>query len=108
MEVILDCPLGNKCEYIKDNVSHHCIWYIKVVGKHPQSEETVEDWGCAMAWLPIMMVEIAQTNRGQTQAICSMRDETNKRQDIFNGMALRNLQLKNNDEEVQKIPEGKK
>jgi hypothetical protein len=41
-----------------------------------------------------MQVEVAQTNRGQTEAICSMRDETIKRQDVFNLLAARSIERK--------------
>jgi hypothetical protein len=103
MEVIVDCPMGRQCEYIKDNVMHRCHWFTKLVGKNPQGEDFIEEWKCAVTWLPFMMVEIAQTNRGQTQATCSMRDEVVNRFDVFNGIALRSLQLKGG-EEIKEIP----
>jgi hypothetical protein len=82
IETILTCPLGSKCEEAKDGKIYRCAWFTKLQGKNPQSEEIIDEWGCAIAWLPVMQVEVAQTNRGQTDAICSMRDESIKRQDI--------------------------
>lgn len=81
MEPIFTCPLGSVCEEIKDNKLHRCRWYVCLAGKDPQSEKEIDEWGCAMEWMPLMMVEVAQTNRGQTQALCSMRDETVSRQE---------------------------
>lgn len=80
--IIITCPLGSQCEEIKDNKLHRCAWYTQLAGQNPQTGEQINEWKCAMAWMPIMMVENAQTNRGQTAAICSMRDETIKRQDV--------------------------
>ena len=90
MKIELTCPLGAQCETAKDNTVYRCMWYTRLQGKHPQSEEIIDEWKCAIAWLPIMQVEVAQTNRGQTEAICSMRDETVKRQDFALNIALQN------------------
>jgi CxxC motif-containing protein len=82
MEINITCPLGSKCEEIKDNKMYRCAWYTCLQGKNPQSEEVINEWQCAMAWMPIMMVENAQQSRGVNQAITSMRDETIARQDL--------------------------
>lgn len=94
IETRIICPLGSKCEEIKDAVLMRCAWYTKLVGKDPQSEQEIDEWRCAIAWLPIMQIEVAQTNRGQTEAICTMRDETIKRQDVFNILAAENIKRK--------------
>ena len=83
------CPLGSTCEEVKDGVDGkpviaRCAWYTKIVGKNPQSEEELEEWACAISWMPMMMVEVAQTNRGQTSALESFRNETVKGQAEFN------------------------
>ena len=92
LEVELTCPLGSTCEEIKDGKIHRCRWYTKVIGKNPQSEEQIEDWNCAIAWLPILQVETSQTNRGQTSALESFRNETIKGQKTFNAL----VQQRNN------------
>jgi len=86
LEVELTCPLGSTCEEVKDGKIHRCRWYTKVIGKNPQSEEQIEEWNCAIAWLPILQVETSQTNRGQTGAIESFRNETVKGQRTFNAL----------------------
>jgi hypothetical protein len=80
MDEIRTCPLGSTCYEIKDNRIHRCAWHIKLSGKDAQGNEH-DDWGCAMAWMPILQVEMSSTNRGQTQAIESLRNETVKRMD---------------------------
>ena len=74
-KVILECPLGADCERTSEDGIHRCMWHIHVQGKDPQSEKVIDSSGCAMAFLPILLVENAQTNRGQTQAIESFRNE---------------------------------
>ena len=83
MDIILDCPLGSKCEEIKDNKLHRCRAYIQIAGTDALGQPT-DKWGCSMLeWQPILLLEIAGTNRGQTVAIESMRNETLVRQDQF-------------------------
>lgn len=87
MEVKMTCPLGSECEEIKNDQLHRCRWYVCLKGKDPQSEEMIDDRQCAMYWMPILSVENAQTNRGQTQALESFRNEMVKGQKEFNAIA---------------------
>jgi hypothetical protein len=83
MEIILDCPLGSRCEGIKDNKLHRCRAYIQIAGRDQLGNE-VNEFKCSVfEWQPILLLEIAGTNRGQTAAIESMRNETVIRQDHF-------------------------
>lgn len=88
METRFICPLGAKCEEARDGAVHRCGWYTKVVGKDPQSESSFDEWRCAMAWLPVLLVNVAATNQGQTQAICSFRDEMIDRQIPADSIAM--------------------
>lgn len=98
MEVKVTCPLGSECEEIKDNKIHRCRWYINVKGIHPQTKEEVDTWDCSMAWLPLLTIENAKTNRGQTQALESLRNEMIKGQNEFNTLlsdiAQKNREMK--------------
>ncbi len=84
MEIEITCPLGSKCEEIKDNQMHRCAWYTKMVGKNPNTGEDVDEWACAIAWMPTLQIEVANTNRGQTAALESFRNETVTSQTHFN------------------------
>ena len=75
LEVISICPLGSVCEQIKDNKIYRCCWYKHLVGKNPQTGEDMNEHDCAIGWLPLLMVENASTNRGQTAALESFRNE---------------------------------
>lgn len=86
MEIIKTCPLGSECEEIKNNKIYRCRWYVALKGKDPQSEEMIDDWQCALYWMPILLVENAQTNRGQTRALESFRNEMVDGQSAFNNL----------------------
>ncbi len=78
METEIICPLGCDCEKAVDGKVQRCAWYAKLVGKSAQSSKEIDEWGCSMSWMPIMMAEVAQTNRGQTKALESFRNEVIK------------------------------
>jgi len=86
LEIESTCPLGNDCEKTSDNKILRCAWYTKVIGKNPQSKDDIEEWACSMSWMPILMIEMSQTNRGQTTALESFRNETVKGQEEFNNI----------------------
>ena len=75
MDIEITCPLGSQCEEIRDNKMLRCAWYTHLVGKDPQSENQIDEWKCAMQFMPLLQVEMSQTNRGQTQALESFRNE---------------------------------
>lgn len=74
----LICPLHKvDCS----EVCHKCPWWVQVRGKNPQSGEEVDDWQCAIAWMPMLSVEVARTARGGQAATESMRNEIIRRMD---------------------------
>lgn len=75
IENVLACPLGSKCEEVKDGAIHRCAWYTKLAGENPNTGEIVDEHGCAMAWLPVLLVENARTMRGTSAAVESFRNE---------------------------------
>jgi hypothetical protein len=77
MEIILDCPLNAKCEHIVDNQLHRCRAYVEIAGLDPQTGMETKERKCSVfEWQPILLLEIARTNRGQTAAIESFRNDT--------------------------------
>jgi hypothetical protein len=60
----MKCPLWKKP---MKQVCHTCEWWVHLRGKHPQGEELIDSWGCAIAWLPCLTVENSQMQR-QTAA----------------------------------------
>jgi hypothetical protein len=81
LKTVLTCPLGAKCEEIKDNVIHRCMWYQTFAGTNPSTGETVDEKGCAMAWLPILMIENSKQQLSTSSAVESFRNEMVKAQE---------------------------
>ena len=68
---------GEFCPLIKKKcVQHKCAWYTQVRGTDPQSGQEVDEWNCAVSWMPMMSIEIAQKTRSTTAAVESFRNET--------------------------------
>jgi hypothetical protein len=77
MDIILDCPEGKKCEHIVDNQLHRCRAYVEIAMIDPQTGAETRERKCSVyEWQPILLLEIARTNRGQTAAIESFRNDT--------------------------------
>lgn len=67
---------GDFCPLIKkDCVEHKCAWYTQIAGTNPQTGQPVDEWGCAVAWMPIMAIEIAQKSNQTGAAVESFRNE---------------------------------
>ena len=86
LEVEFFCPLGSTCEEAVDGIIKRCAWYTKMVGLDPNTGKEVDDWACSMSWMPMLQVEMSKTNRGQTEALESLRNETVKGQAEFNSL----------------------
>ncbi len=44
---------GKFCPLIgKDCIGLQCSWFTQIRGNHPQTGEPVDEWGCAVTWLP--------------------------------------------------------
>ena len=77
------CPLNNfePCKQLD------CAWFTKLAGKNPQGGKEVEEWGCAVTMLPLLMV--AQTNaaRHTAGAVESFRNIVSTQQDELLSLA---------------------
>jgi hypothetical protein len=65
------CPLHKQD---MSEVCHKCPWWTLVRGKNPQSEEMIDDWRCAVALLPMLLVENAQMQRQTGAAMETFRN----------------------------------
>ena len=92
LEVELTCPLGSECEEIRDNKIYRCMWYTKVSGYDVNSGKEIDEWSCAITWMPRLQIEMSATSRGTSQAIESFRNETIKGQNEFNKLISSNIQ----------------
>jgi len=80
MEIVETCPLGSTCEKCVDDHIERCAWYTRITGKNPQTGEYEDQWKCAMAWQPILLVENSRQTRSTAAAIESFRNETTRQQ----------------------------
>ena len=71
IEVKPNCPLNN----FEPCKQFDCAWFMKIQGKNPNTGEPTEDWGCAMAWMPVLLIENAQQSRSTGAAVESFRNE---------------------------------
>jgi len=76
LEVKLSCPLGSCCEKVVDNHIERCAWYVKLEGVNPQNGDRIDEWKCAMAWQPILMIEGNGQTRSVAASIQSFRNDT--------------------------------
>jgi hypothetical protein len=79
-----NCPLDNfnPCRELD------CAWFMKVVGSNPNTGKEIEEWGCSMAWLPIMMIENSQQQRQTGAAVESFRNEMVKSNEVSQRVLL--------------------
>ena len=68
---------------------------MKINGKHPQSEEILEDWGCAMAWMPLLLIENSQQQRQTGAAVESFRNEMVKANEVSQQVLLATVTTQN-------------
>lgn len=78
LDVKDNCPL-NKFEPCK---KLDCAWFTKIVGKEPNTGKDVDEYGCAVAWLPVLLIENAQQSRSTGAAVESFRNEMVKANDL--------------------------
>jgi len=75
VEAELTCPLGSKCEEVRDNKLHRCAWFTMLSGRNPNTGENVDERGCAMAWIPVLLIENSMQQRSTSAAVESLRNE---------------------------------
>ncbi len=70
-EVKETCPLNNfdPCKKLE------CGWFMQIRGQNPNNGQDVDEWGCAVAWLPVLLIENSQQQRQTGAAVESFRNE---------------------------------
>ena len=62
-------------------IEHRCAFYTQVQGQHPQTGEVLNEWGCAIAWMPVLTIETSQQTRQAGAAVESLRNEVSEQQE---------------------------
>ena len=86
-----NCPL-NKFEPCKQL---ECAWFIQLRGMNPNTGQDVDEWGCSMAWLPILMIENSQQQRQTGSAVESFRNEMVKSNEVSQKVLMASIGLTN-------------
>ena len=94
IKTVLICPLGAKCEEIKGDAIHRCTWYTKLAGVNPNTGETVDEHGCAIAWLPMLTIENSMQQRSTSAAVESFRNEMTEANQTSQQILLAQIQQK--------------
>ena len=64
----LTCPLGHTCD--------KCLWNIHMTGMNPHTGAAIDEWKCAIAWLPLLASQ-------QTQQILQTAASVDRVHDVF-------------------------
>jgi hypothetical protein len=81
------CPLLKK-----DCIGLQCAWFMLVRGTNPQTGHEIDEWNCAMTWLPVLLIENSQQQRQTGAAVESFRNETVRNAEANREVAQRILQ----------------
>lgn len=91
IEAKSNCPLNNfePCKELE------CAWFMKIRGSNPNTGQEVDEWGCSMAWLPILLIENSQQQRQTGAAVESFRNEMVKANENSQQVLLATIQQSN-------------
>jgi hypothetical protein len=67
-----NCPLHREP---MEHVCHTCPWWISLRGVNRNTGAEVDEWGCAVAFLPMLLIENAAQTRGAAAATEDARNE---------------------------------
>jgi hypothetical protein len=72
----MELKSGTYCPLIKkDCIGLQCSWFTQVRGTNPNTGKEVDEWACAIAWLPVLLIENSQQQRSTGAAVESFRNE---------------------------------
>ena len=67
---------GPICPLLKGPcIEHKCMWYTKLMGSNPQTGESIDEYSCAIKFLPLLVIENANEARKNTATLDKMREE---------------------------------
>lgn len=94
------CPLLKK-----SCVERDCMFWVHLVGQHPQTGQPIDQFDCSFKWMPVIFLEGSKRTLGVQAAVESMRNEVTDRQDTLNHLitsaSRRPAQIKDVDQAAQ-------
>lgn len=80
---------GTFCPLIKkDCIGLTCAWYTRVQGYDMNSGNQVDSYECAIAWLPMLLIENSGQQRQTGAAVESFRNEMVKANEVNTKLIL--------------------
>ena len=74
---------GTYCPLVKEDcLQLKCAWFTQLRGTNPNTGKEIDEWGCAVTWLPILLVENSQQQRSTSAAVESFRNEMVKANEV--------------------------
>lgn len=83
------CPLLGK-----DCIQLQCAWFTQLRGVDSQTGKEVDDWGCAIAWMPALLIENSSQQRSTSSEVEALRNQVfNKQQEVnkFNPINIESM-----------------
>lgn len=92
------CPMMGGEECVEDGAIRNgelvkCRFWVNVMGTNPQTGETVNNGDCAMAWVPVLLIENSKVNRETGAAVESFRNEMTAANDAANKVLMETIGL---------------
>lgn len=85
----MEMKAGTFCPLIKkDCINFKCAWFTKIRGVNPNTGQEVDEWSCAISWLPMLLIENSQQQRHTSGAVESFRNEMVKANDSSQQLLL--------------------
>lgn len=80
---------ANFCPLIKEDCKGlGCNWFTQIRGMNPNTGQEVDEWGCAVTWLPVLLIENSQQQRQTGSAVESFRNEMVKANESSQNLLL--------------------
>jgi hypothetical protein len=91
LEVKNNCPLNN----FEPCKQFDCAWFVQMRGTDPNTGKEVDDYACAIAWTPMLLVENAAQSRQTGAAVESFRNEMVKGAQESQKLLIASMELNN-------------
>ena len=66
---------GNFCPLLqKECIGLQCAWITQIRGNDPQTGKEIDEWDCAVKWMPTLLIENSNQQRHTSAAVESFRN----------------------------------
>lgn len=94
---------GTFCPLIKDEcIQFKCAFWTHLRGADPQTGQEIDEYDCAIRWLPVLLIEGAKETKQGAAAIESFRNEMVRGQKEYTTVVKQSIeQLQHNDIDIE-------